>query len=319
MSIRKQSVRRRAAGESTDLAEQLAIKIVEYIRRDDMPVGAHVTEQSIVNACHVSRSPVRKAMALLADRGVLASEKNRGYYVRRNGPSLDKFTAAGSDPDGDDIYLRLTDDRLRGRLGLHVSEVEIRRRYGLSQAEARKILHRLMREDLIIRKPGRGWMFQPILATKEAHDQSYRFRMIIEPAAILEPTYKVNPEAFARIRRQQEAMLHGDIVRLSRARIFQVGSEFHETIVGCSGNRFLLDTIRRQNQLRRLIEYRGNFDRSRLTRQCREHLRLLDLLESGKMNAAAEFLRRHLDVVRDIKTGIKSNSGAAGGRPAGHF
>lgn len=305
--------------DSTDLAEQLAIKIIEYIRRDEMPVGAHLTEQAIVNACHVSRSPVRKAMALLAERGVLESEKNRGYYVRRNGPSLDKFTAAGSDPGGDDMYLRLTDDRLRGRIGLHVSEAEIRRRYGLSQAEARKILHRLTQEDLIIRKPGRGWMFQPILATKDAHDQSYRFRMIIEPAAILEPTYKVDPEAFARIRRQQEAMLRGDIFRLSRARIFQVGSEFHETIVSCSGNRFLLDAIRRQNQLRRLIEYRGNFDRSRLSRQCEEHLRLLDLLESGKLKAAAEFLRSHLDVVRDIKTGIKPGGLPAGARPAGNF
>jgi DNA-binding GntR family transcriptional regulator len=310
---------RRALAESTDLAEKVAIRIAEFIRRDEVQVGAHVTEQSIVNACHVSRSPVRKAMALLAEKGVLQSEKNRGYFVRRNGSFLDKFIVAGADPTGDEIYLRVTDDRLKGVLGQHVSEVEIRRRYGLGQAQARQILHRLMQEDLVIRKPGRGWMFQPILTTKEAHDQSYRFRMIIEPAALLEPTYKVDPDAFARVRRQQEAMLHGDIYQLSRARIFQVGSDFHETIIGCAGNRFLFDAIRRQNQLRRLIEYRGNFDRSRLTRQCQEHLRLLDLLESGKMSVAAEFLRRHLDVVRDIKTGHKSGSRAVAERPAGHF
>lgn len=37
--------------------------------------------------------------------------------------------------------------------------------------------------------------------------------------------------------------------------------------------------------------------------QCREHLELLDLLESGKRKAASTFLKEHLDVVRVMKTG----------------
>ena len=154
-----------------------------------------------------------------------------------------------------------------------------------------------------MRKQGRGWLFQPVLDSTNAHDQSYRFRMVIEPAAVLEPTFRINTAEFKRCRRQQQAMLDGDILRLSRVQLFQIGSEFHEMIVACSGNQFLLDAIKRQNQLRRLIEYRAHLDRSRLSRQCREHLELLDLLEAGNREDAAAFIRRHLDVVRSIKTG----------------
>ena len=38
---------------------------------------------------------------------------------------------------------------------------------------------------MIERKPGPGWAFRPLLTSIESHRQSYRFRMVIEPAAIL--------------------------------------------------------------------------------------------------------------------------------------
>ncbi len=292
------------ASKVNDLSTNLAMQIVALVRSKDLPVGSHVTEQTIVDAFNVSRSPVRKAMAFLAEMGILRSEKNRGYFLQKTGRALDRLAASSPPANGDSRYLQVADDRLRGSLGEHVTEAEIMRRYDLTRMQAQQILHRMAREGLVTRKPGRGWMFQPILDTGEAHNQSYRFRMIIEPAAVLEPTFKIDKEAFARVRREQQAMLSGDMMRVSRARVFQIGAEFHETIVACSGNRFLLDAIRRQNQLRRLIEYKGNVDRSRLVKQCQEHLKLLELLESGDRPAAAAFLRRHLDVVRSIKTGI---------------
>ncbi|MGO4430015.1 FCD domain-containing protein, partial [Streptomyces sp. MCAF7] len=147
----------------------------------------------------------------------------------------------------------------------------------LTPRQADRVLSRMEGEDLVRRKAGgRGWEFQHVMATVDAHDQSYRFRMIIEPAALLEPGFTVDTDAFARHRQQQEALLHGDILLLPRAELFQVNASFHEMLVGCSGNQFLLDAVRRQNRLRRLIEYRHQIDRSRLANQAREHLRLLD-------------------------------------------
>ncbi len=164
------------------------------------------------------------------------------------------------------------------------------------------MLSRMMHEGWIDRLPGKGWEFQPMMDSPEVHEQSYRFRMLIEPAALLEPTYKIDVEGFARIRAQQQAMLAGKLLQYSRVEIFEIGAAFHEMIVGCSGNPFIIDGVKRINRLRRLIEYRGNTDRGRLVQQCKEHLQLLDMIESGDRIGAAGFLRQHLDTARKIKT-----------------
>ena len=97
-------------------------------------------------------------------------------------------------------------------------------------------------------------------------------------------------------------MLDGEIHQLSRAQLFEIGAQFHEMIVQCSGNLFFIDAIRRQNQLRRFMSYKANVDRSRLMTQCLEHLHLLDLIESGRREEAAQFLWKHLDEVGRLKT-----------------
>jgi DNA-binding GntR family transcriptional regulator len=159
----------------------------------------------------------------------------------------------------------------------------------------------------------------PLLDSAEAHAQSYQFRMIIEPAAILLPTYAVNQAEVERQKKIQEDLLNGDLLRLSRAELFRINAELHEVIVGFSGNQFLVDALRRQNRLRRLIGYRHNVERSRMVQQCQEHLQLLDLLASNKLIEAAGFLRRHLDGAGTEKTALdkavdaKSGKGAATG------
>src|SRR4030095_11441486 len=90
------------------------------------------------------------------------------------------------------------------------------------------------------------------------------------------------------------------IERWTAAERFRAGSEFHEAIVACSGNRFFIDALRNVNQLRRVIEYHSQTgsvqDRERMRRQCQEHLMLLDLLEAGERMEASHTLRQHLDV-----------------------
>ncbi|PVZ41193.1 hypothetical protein N430_02249 [Pseudomonas sp. CC120222-01a] len=54
-----------------------------------------------------------------------------------------------------------------------------------------------------------------------------------------------------------------DIFTLSRSQLFQIGAQLHELIVRCSGNPFFLESIRRQNQLRRFMAYKANVDRPR--------------------------------------------------------
>lgn len=290
----------------TGLTTKLAMQITELILRDGLETGAHLTEQWIADSLRVSRSPVRSAMQFLESLGVLAKEPNRGYFLKKS-PSAIKRTTLSVDSDPEEArYLQVAEDRLKGVLAGEFTESELMRRYGLTISQARRLLTRMAQEHLVHKKPGHGWEFEAVLDSVEAHNQSYRFRMIIEPAAVLEPAFKVNQAAFERCRKLQQQLLDGGILKLSRVELFTIGSEFHEMIVECSGNRYLLEALRRQNQLRRIIEYRASLDRSRLVSQCREHLKLLDLLESGKRKAASAFLKEHLDVVRVIKTGDRT-------------
>jgi DNA-binding GntR family transcriptional regulator len=65
------------------------------------------------------------------------------------------------------------------------------------------------------------------------------------------------------------------------------------------------------NRLRRLIEYRVTVDRSRLNRQCREHLKLLDLLEAGNFAEASAFLRQHIQGANILKSPVVERRPAA--------
>lgn len=287
----------------------IVLQVIGLVRRSGLERGAHVREQWIADSLGVSRSPVRKALAHLAELGLVSREPNRGYFLNRASTELAHIdVTADADPE-EDAYFRIGEDHLAGRLEPEFTTTGICRAYGLAQGQAERVLSRMEREDLIGRKPGRGWEFQDVLSTTDAHDQSYRFRMLIEPNALLEPGFKVNAEAFALHRRQQEALLHGDALLLPRAELFRVNSEFHEMVAGCSANAFLHDAVRRVNRVRRLIEYRHQTDRKRLVRQAREHLSLLDLLEAGKQEEAALFMRDHLDSVRALKTGLMPPAG----------
>ena len=76
--------------------------------------------------------------------------------------------------------------------------------------------------------------------------------------------------------------------------MYQANATFHEALASLSGNRFIAQTVTRQNQLRRLLEYQETLDRERIRRQCLEHLAILDLLEKGERAQASALLARHL-------------------------
>jgi DNA-binding GntR family transcriptional regulator len=298
------------------LVPTIAQQIVDYICRHDLEVEQRLTEQSLADELGVSRSPIRKAMQLLEQLGGLSSIPNRGFFVAQTPAQLRKLGLRTHDESDEAVYMRIADDRLAGRLADEVAESELMERYGMSRLQIQRILNRMGREGMVERKAGRGWSFRPLLSTVESHRESYRFRMIIEPAALLEPTFRVDTAAFARLRREQMQLLDGGIEKWPASELFRVGSEFHETLVACANNRFLLDSLRNLNQLRRVIEYHSHFGSvkeraTRLHRQCEEHLLLLDLLEAGERMEASHMLRRHLDVVRAIKTGEPPKSNGA--------
>jgi DNA-binding GntR family transcriptional regulator len=283
------------------LMSQLAIRIIERVRSQGKPGGSHLAEQELADAFHVSRGPVHDALMILARKGILVFHPNRGFFLTR--PATEIYTPDIEAPVSteEEMYCRFAEDRILGELHGHVSEAELMSKYGISRMRLMKILMRMSQEGWVERRPGHGWNFLPVLDTVEALDKSYRFRILVEPAALLEPSYQVDPVVFARLREEHEALLASPIDERMPFRMFETGVRFHEQIVSCSGNPYFLDAIRHMNRLRRLIEYRVPVDPIRLDRY-REHLEIIALLENGDRAAASALLHDHLDRSRLKKT-----------------
>ena len=288
------------------LDRSLPAQIVELIQADGLAVGSHLPAQMLADRLRVSRSPVNQALAVLHRKGVLRREPNRGYFVARpvDGPAhvvLDALRLAKPGAEAR-AYYRIADDRLRGLLPDDVSEAALKKRYRLKQAELDGVLARIANEGWAEKKRGYGWLFSPMLTTPDNLLQSYRMRLALEPAALLEPGYRLDPAVLARCRAAEIHLLEGGIETDTAEQLHDRGVRFHESLVEASGNPFFIDAIRRVNRVRRLLSYRSTQDRSRYRQHCEQHLAVLGLLERERNEEAAQAMREHLtSTVRNLE------------------
>lgn len=275
-----------------DLTDWLAARIVEHVREHSLEPGTHITEQSLANHFQVSRTPVRRALTVLARSGAVEQQPNRGFFVVQPPAALAGKVVAGTEPE-DKLYYRIAEDRLNGRIAQRITEAELVRRYRVSRKRIAATLARMAREGWLQRLPGHGWAFEAMLDSVKGYEDGYRFRAILEPAALRQHGYALPKEAIERLRESQRDFLDRN-ERFTDAQCFDLGAGFHETLVGGSGNAFLLDALRRVNAVRRLFEYRAKRDRASILGQYREHIAMLDLIEAGKLERAAKLMEKHL-------------------------
>ncbi|APG89115.1 GntR family transcriptional regulator (plasmid) [Sinorhizobium americanum CCGM7] len=280
---------------SSQLAQNIANEITLLVTSGELAVGDPLRTQHLADRFGVSRSPVREALQMLSEQGVLEQKENRGFFVKESAGALAETVSDEARPfEVANDYQRLAEDWLTDRIPAEVTEQVLRERYDLTKMQLNDILMRAVREGWAERKQGYGWRFLPVAKTPEAFEQIYRFRMLIEPAAMLEPDFRLDRKIIEEQRRIQSRMLETDIERLPAERLLHNGALFHEELIRMSNNPFFHLSLVRVNRMRRLLEYRSRVDRSRLVRQCQDHLDILDLLERGEVIEASYAMRRHL-------------------------
>ncbi len=276
----------------------IAAQVLEFIRLEGLVVGSHLPAQALADRLNVSRSPINDALTLLHEKGVLRRARNRGFFLARaidapDAPSSTVLALHASDVVTR-VYAQVADDLLKGLLPDECSEVMLKNRYVLTASQLQAVLNRIAQEGWAHKKPGYGWIFSSMLTTPESLLQSYRVRLALEPAALLEPGYRLDRQVLERCRAAEMHLLNGGIEIDSAEQLHERGVRFHEALVEASGNPFFIDTIRRINRVRRLISYRSMQDRKRYKQHCLQHLQVLDLLEQGRQADASEALRHHL-------------------------
>lgn len=273
----------------------LANMVVDLVRSRGLKAGHHLTEQWLAEELSVSRTPIRAALRLLADAGLVESRARYGFFLAKDADRLDRTQSltVPATPE-QQLYAAVVRDRVSGRLPDSMTQTEFVRRYAVNRIVLLRVLSRMADEGLIARNKGQGWTFQPGLDSARALRASYDFRITLEPAGLLLASFSADPTVLGRLRSDHETVL----AAASPPRpgvLFELDAAFHETLASFSGNPYFVQAVQQQNRLRRLLEYQGYENRHRIRVWISEHLAVLEALANGDRQQAARRLTAHLE------------------------
>jgi DNA-binding GntR family transcriptional regulator len=275
---------------------RLANRILDVIRDAKLERGHHLREQQLADLIGVSRTPIRSALDMLAKRGIVETRKNHGFFLRKPFDSLHRIEIEVPSTIEDELYPKLVRDRLDNRIPNSITPSEIARRYKVDRVALTRTLSRMAEDGLVARNQGHGWSFQPTLDSVVSLRASYEYRLTLEPAAFLLPSFKPDQAAIERMRLQHLYLVaHPDIATVSAKQLFDTDAAFHEMFAEASGNTFFAQAIQVQNRLRRLLEFGSYVDSRRVKEWCREHLAIIEAVAAGDLAQAASRMRAHLE------------------------
>ncbi|MBT2523089.1 GntR family transcriptional regulator [Arthrobacter sp. ISL-28] len=176
----------------------------------------------------------------------------------------------------------------------------IAERLNVSITPVREALHDLAKEGLIEIKRNRGFVVRK--PSNKELDDIVQIRAMLEVSSVREITERSLISDFSALRklsRKTEAFAAAgeweEFVATDR--------EFHLSILSALGNEKLLDiigTLRDQSRLLGLDKFAGT---DLLERSTKEHALLLDAMEGGESERAADIMTSHLGHVRGIWAG----------------
>jgi len=198
-----------------------------------------------------------------------------------------------------DAFDRIRDAIVSGglELGEHLSETAISRALGMSKAPVRAAFIELRDKGLVTVVPQSGtYVFSP--SAEDVRTMS-EFRALLEDQALRE-AYRLNGAImFERLERSVKAM-HKALPESDWELYRRADNAYHMAFLEECGNPYLLRAYNLTSSTLEALRVRlqggtGNFRE----RSFREHLEMLDLLQAGKVDAAAAVLREHILIINE--------------------
>jgi len=275
---------------------ELADRIRAELAESGAAAGQHLVEEELCRRFAVSRTPVRGALKLLAEQGVLKIRPERGYALAAPlRPSPADGTQAWSGRE-DSEYAHLFDAvaraRQTGALSDRFTRQEFLRHFKARAGVAARVLARLTDLGLRERRTGHGWSFSQ--ETGPALQESYAFRRALEPALLLLPSFRLDGEWARKSRAQHIALRNKPWQPQDDATFHELNANFHEQLARCCGNRHMQYAAERQFELRRFLARRWNYPVARIHNAIDDHLEILTALEQGYADKASALMLHHL-------------------------
>jgi DNA-binding GntR family transcriptional regulator len=292
---------------------ELARRILEHTQEIGLAVGEPVSEQALARTFQVSRTLVRGALKVLLEEHLLSFEPGKGYRLVA-APAGQTFNSALPQAEEEELATSVLRDRMAGRLGDSISISELMRRYAIGRPAAQKALTQLSESQAIERGPGQSWLFRPSLNSLAALEESLKFRLTLEPEALLGPNFNADPQRLSLLRGGMETLLARPVEDFDIQQFRELDISFHELIAQSCGNRFIGDALLQHQSLRRLPNLLPTVSVHRLQEALREHLQIIAQIERGQMEIAADLMRLHLRLSAALRPQTANR-----GIPQGHL
>jgi DNA-binding GntR family transcriptional regulator len=280
---------------TTELHRSLARDILLRLQSESAQPGEKLSRLLLSRELGVSRTPVNGAIALLANLGVVRTE---GRAVRLVDPGLDatRLGAPGPSPaeEVSDLIVRIARDRRIAALPDEVSERDLLQRYGVRPAVLQQALRQLLELGALGRNRGHGWRFQSGYNSAEERRASHQFRLIVEPAALREATFRLDRAWVSRMEAKHQDVVARRWEEFDAIGFFELNATFHQGLADASGNRFLSQAVEQQNRLRRFSGYGWLRGAAQVRRSVSDHLRILQALKRDDREAAAAAMTAHI-------------------------
>ncbi|MDH5976233.1 GntR family transcriptional regulator [Vibrio splendidus] len=279
----------------TKLQQDLLFKVITRLKADNAKAGSSLNESSLAQQFEVSRSPIRAVLKHLSAQGITKVVPYKGSVLQTDAADIEM---SGQDndqqPRQEQLYLRVLMDLFFSELGQSFSEKDLQQRYDANRGETQSVLRLLENDGIFRRSPGYKWQLDGVLNTLERHTESYRCRLIFEPAGLLEPTWILDGSDLEGCQeRHVQAITNPESVNASQ--LFSLSAEFHEQLAACSGNRFLLSTMQQHNRLRKATDLVSMHIQSSVIKSCQRRLEIIELVLEGNNHIASTKLAQLLE------------------------
>lgn len=215
------------------------------------------------------------------------------------------------------VHERLREDILSGELepGDVLTETALAESFGVSRGPVREALGRLAAEGLVTITPRRG----AIIASLSADEfvEAYQVREALETLAIRLAVPRLDDAGRAQLHDLHQEMI-ACAQRNEVTAFFEANSRFHAIFLEASGNRKLQEMYRGlMNQmsryLARSLALRGSLDKS-----IAEHAAILEAVDAGDAERAAQLLADHIEVPQRVEEETSEHEAVdAGARDGG--
>lgn len=275
---------------------ELAQKILDVAGERGLSRGERLAEQALASLCNVSRTPIRKALQVLAERALVTADADGGYLL-----AVDPVATARLEdtPDGrgeGEIHAAILRDLAAGRIAEAQTVAALQRRYEASRQAVQNALMKLAEDNLAERGAGQQWLLKQFAIGGDAAAKSYEFRLATEPLALTMPDFRRDVPALTALRQSMLILSGMDERDFDRKLFDRTDYDFHLTIARGCGNPFMAEALVNHHRRRRASPPAGHVNAFRLMQSNLEHLQILDQIERGQMELAADLMRVHIQL-----------------------